>query len=137
MAKKYKQVYLCSESLVIEDITTANKKRLAETKNIVVLPNTSVIKFQTSDGMLQKVELDNYSTITCSAIFVKTAARPETTFVSNIIGKDTAGFLITTNQAQSLLVPKCFAIGNCASKCTQKMKTAMIETILNDFNGGN
>lgn len=137
VAKKYKQVYLCTKSFVIKDITPANKKKLAEVKNIAVLPNTSVVKFHAIDGALQTVELDSYSTITCSAIFVKTTAKPETAFVSNIIGKDANGFLVTSNHAQSLLVPKCFAVGNCAGKSTQKMKAAMIETILNDFNGGN
>ena len=137
VAKKYKQVYLCVKNMVIEDITPANKKKLSEASNIVVLPNTSIMKFQASDGRLHTVELDNYSTVTCSAIYAKTEAKPETSFVSNIISKDANEYLVTSDCAQSLLVPKCFAVGNCAVKCTQRMKNSMIETILKDFNGGN
>ena len=93
-------------------------------------------KFVETDGELNSVELSNYSMLTASAIFVKTKATPETTFVSDkLIGKDETGFLKITNIAQSLLVPKCFAIGNCASKSTQKMRNSLIETILNDFGG--
>ena len=137
VAKKYKQVYLCTQSMSIEGLTESNKNKLAKASNIVVLPNTSITKFQAPDGVLKTVELDNYSTVTCSAVFAKTQAKPETNFVSNIIGKDSLGYLITTRAAQSILVPKCFAIGTCAIKSTQKMKAEMISLILKDFNGGN
>ena len=135
VAKKYKQVYFCIPGFDIKDLTVANKKKLVEAHNIVVLPNTSIVKFQVTNGSLHTLELDNYSTVTCSAVYVKTEAKPETSFISNIFGKDEKGYLITTNIAQSLLVPKCFAIGNCAVKSSQKMKDAMIEAILNDFGG--
>lgn len=137
VAKKYKHVYLCTKNIVIEDITESNKKKLSEAVNIATLPNTSIIKFQATNGVLQTIELDNYSTVTCSAVYAKTDAAPETAFVSNIVSKDNTGYLITTDCAQSLLVPKCFAIGNCARKCTKKMKSAMVEAIIKDFNGGN
>lgn len=136
VAKKYKQVYLCTKNIIIDGITESNKKKLSEAVNIATLPNTSIIKFQATNGVLQTVELDSYSTVTCSAVYAKTDATPETAFVSNIISKDNAGHLITTDCAQSLLVPKCFAIGNCACKCTKKMKSAMVEAIVKDFNGG-
>lgn len=137
VAKKYKQVYLCTQNMSIEGLTESNKNKLAKASNIVVLPNTSIIKFQAPDGVLKTIELDTYSTVTCSAVFAKTQAKPETNFVSNIIGKDSIGYLITTRAAQSILVPKCFAIGTCATKSTQKMKAEMISLILKDFNGGN
>lgn len=133
VAKRYKHVYLCTKDITIKDITESNKRKLETASNIVLLPNTTVIKFQAPNGVLQTVELDNYSTITCSAVFVKTPSKPETSFVSNIIGKDSLGYLVTSRQAQSLLVPKCYAIGNCAVKSTQKMKAEMIENILQDF----
>lgn len=133
VAKKYKHVYLCIKDIAVKDITDSNKRKLDTASNIVVLPNTSIIKFQAPDGVLRTVELDNYSTITCSAVFVKTSSKPETTFVSNIIDKDSLGYLVTSKQAQSLLVPKCYAVGNCAVKSTQKMKSEMIENILQDF----
>ena len=79
------------------------------------------------------VNLDNYSKITCNAIFAKTEATPETSFVAEkLISKENC-YLKTSNIAQSLLVPKCFAIGSCAAKSTKKMQTAMVESVLNDF----
>ena len=135
VAKKYKYVYFCMESLN-PDITEKNMQKLINIENLVILPNAIINKFVETDGELNSVELSNYSTLTASAIFVKTKATPETTFVSDkLIGKDETGFLKITNIAQSLLVPKCFAIGNCASKSTQKMRNSVIETILNDFGG--
>jgi thioredoxin reductase len=134
VAKKYKYVYLCTKSLNIEDITAANARKLSEVKNIQVLPNTSVLKAYISDGVLQKVDLDNYSTVTCSAIYVKTTSKPESNFVSNrLIKKDIYGYLEVTNNAESTIVPKCFAIGNCAAKFTKKMNQNMVESILSDF----
>jgi thioredoxin reductase len=135
VAKKYSYVYLCTEQFTFDNITPANSKKLAIAENIVMLPNTSFKKIISSDGSLQVVELDNYSKITCSAIFIKTPAVPEIEFVpNNIIGREN-GYLKTTNIGQSILVPKCFAIGNCAVKSTKTMKQFMIESILNDFKG--
>lgn len=135
IAKKYKYVYFCMESLNC-GITDKNMQKLINIENLVVLPNASITKIIAPDNKLNSLELSNYSTLTCSAIFVKTNFVPDTSFITNkLISKDTNGFLITSNVAQSLLVPKCFAIGNCAIKSTQKMKAAMIEMILNDFGG--
>ena len=133
VAKKYKHVYLCTKSINL-DITEACRKKLLNTENIVVLPNASIVKANTVEGVLKTVELDNYSTLTCSAIFVKTETTPETTFISDkLINKSLDGYLITTEDLESTLVPKCFAIGNCAQKSTKKMLGSMIEKILEDF----
>ena len=135
IAKKYKYVYFCTESLT-PNITDKNIQKLINIENLVILPNATINRVVTSNDILTSVELDNYSTLTCSAIFVKTESSPETNFVSDrLISKDEKGFLKTTNTAQSLLVPKCYAVGNCASKSTQKMRDAMVEDILNDFGG--
>jgi thioredoxin reductase len=136
VAKKYKHVYVCTKSIEL-DVASNTRKKLTSTDNIVVLPNASIVKVAAADGELNTVELDNYSTLTCSAIFVKTASTPETIFVSDkLISKDTDGFLETAFNLESLLVPRCFATGNCVRKNTKKMSLAMFETILNDFTGG-
>lgn len=134
VAKKYKQVYFCMDKPTIDGITAANEKKLTEATNIVVLPNTSLLKVVAADGLLQEVELDNYSTITCSAIFVKTETTPEVAFVSDkLIKKTTSKHLEVSDKAESSLVPKCYAIGNCAKKSTKKISQTMIEEILKDF----
>ena len=134
VAKKHKQVYLCVPGLTLEDITPAITKKLADTKNIAVLPNTSLLKVIVKDGALHTIELDNYSTITCSAIYVKTPSVPDVAFVSNkLIASDVDGYLLVDAKAESTRVPKCYAIGNCVKKCTRKMVQLMTESVLNDF----
>ena len=137
IAKKYKYVYFCMESFT-PNIADKNIQKLINVENLVVLPNASVTKFTATDNQLESVELSNYSTLTCSAIYAKTPATPDTAFVSDkLIGKEENGYLKVSNISQSLFVPKCFAIGTCVRKSTQKMKTAMVESILSDFIGGN
>lgn len=134
VAKKYKQIYLCTEKFTIDDITATNNKKLSDAKNILVLPSTTVVKFASKDNVLQTVDLSSYSTVTCSAIYVKTTANPEVNFVSDkLIKRTTDGYLEVANNAESELVPKCFAIGNCAKKSTKRMSQLMVDTILKDF----
>ena len=134
MAKKYKQVYLCTKDIAIEGLTEANSKKLANTDNLVVLQNTSLFKTTSKDGVLQKVEFNNYASINCSAIFVKTPAKPAVDFIpANIIERTELGYLVTNTKTESTLVPKCFAVGNCAQKYTKAMEQAAVDAILSDF----
>ena len=134
VAKKYKQVYLCVKNISIQDITEANIKKLEKAENIVVLPNTAVIKTISKDGVLLKVELNNYSTINCSAIYAKTDSTPDVDFVSDkLIQKTDTGYLVTNEKAESTIVPKFFVAGNCAQKYTKAQGQALIGAILSDF----
>ena len=139
VAKKYKYVYLCLDDFSGKIPEAVNKKLLLkQSSNIVVLPNTHIKKVSTYDETLVNVELDNYSTVLCAAIFVKTEASPDTACIparAGLIKTDEAGYLETSDKLESTLVPKCFAIGNCTQKCTKKMINSLIETILTDFGG--
>lgn len=135
IAKKYKYVYLCSSTMIL-DATDTLCKKLSNIENILIVPNSSVIKASFEENMLTAVTLDNYSKITCNAIFAITDCTPETSFISEKLISKENSYLKTTNTAQSDIVPKCFAIGNCACKSTKKMQMAMVETVLNDFDGG-
>lgn len=140
VAKRYKYVYVCLEEFSGKLSEAVNRKLLLkQTANIVVLPNTHINKVSNYDEALIKVELDNYSTVLCAAIFVKTEASPDTSCVpvrAALIKANAAGYLEVDNKLESTLVPKCFAIGNCcAQKCTKKMVNSLIETILIDFGG--
>jgi thioredoxin reductase len=133
VAKKFRYVYLCVKTTQLA-ITPNTRKKLESTDNLLVLHNASIAKVNYDEGVLVSVDLSNYTTITCNAIFAKTKATPETAFVSEkLITKNQDGYLTTTDISQSLLVPKCFAVGSCASKSTKKMQSAMIEAIANDF----
>jgi thioredoxin reductase len=139
VAKKYKYVYLCLDDFGnwISD-NMRKKLLLKQAANIVVLPNTHISKVSIKDEILSAVELDNYSTITCAAIYVKTAVSPDTSCVpvrACLIKANEAGYLETDNKLESTLVPKCFAVGSCTQKCTKKMLGSLTETILTDFGG--
>lgn len=132
-AKKFKQIYLCTENFEIENATSTSLKKLSETNNILVLPNTSITKVVIEEEKLKAVELTNFSTVTCSAIFIKTEARPETAFIEDGIIETENGYIRTTSNAESTKVPKCFAIGTCTKKSTKKMIQNMINSVLADF----
>ncbi len=139
VAKKYKYAYLCLEEFSGKVSEAVNKKlQVKQSSNIVVLPNTHIKKVSMYNETLVTVELDNYSTVLCAAIYVKTEVSPDTTCISarsGLIKTDEAGYLITTDKLESTLVPKCFAIGSCTQKSTKKMVNSLIEIILTDFGG--
>ena len=135
VAKKYKYVYLCCDVMELE-LTEPVRKKLESTDNIIIIQNASIAKASYEDELITSVTLDNYAKITCNAIFAITKTTPETEFISEKLISKENGYLKTTCTAQSTLVPKCFAIGNCACKSTKKMQTAMVEAVLNDFSGG-
>jgi thioredoxin reductase len=139
VAKKYKYVYLCLDDFgdwISDDMR--KKLLLKQAANIVVLPNTHIKKVSVYDETLINVELDNYSTAFCTAIYVKTETSPDTSCITaraGLIKADKAGYLETNDRLESTLVPKCFAIGSCTQKCTKKMIKNLIENILTDFGG--
>lgn len=139
IAKKYKYAYLCLDEFSGKVSEAVNKKLQAkQSSNIVVLPNTHIKKVSVHDETLINVELDNYSTILCAAIYVKTEASPDTACISarsGLIKANEFGYLETNDRLESTLVPKCFAVGSCTQKCTKKMVKSLIEAILTDFGG--
>jgi thioredoxin reductase len=139
VAKKYKYAYLCLDEFAGKYSEDVNKKLLQKhSSNIVVLPNTHIKKVSAYDETLINVELDSYSTVLCSAIYVKTDASPDTACIparAGLIKANEAGYLETTDKLESTLVQKCFAVGTCVQKCTKKMINSLIKAILTDFGG--
>ena len=135
VAKKYKQVYLCTRAVEITKVVNAaTAKKLAKAENIAVLPNTSLLDTTTDRyGNLQKVVLDNYSEITCAAIYAKTDSKPALEFVPKKIVAREANLPTVTENCESTLVPCCFVVGTCLPKYTKAMEQKMIDKILKDF----
>ena len=135
VAKKYKQVYLCTKALELTECVSATMaKKLTKLDNLAVLPNTAIKKvISDKNGVLQKVELDNYSEVNCSAIFAKTAAKPALDFIPRKIIPREDGYPIVLENCESTLVPKCFVAGSCLKKYTKAMEQKLINTILKDF----
>lgn len=134
VAKKYKQVYLCTKALDITENTSATTaKKLAKLENLAILPNTSIKNVISDKGTLQKVELDNYSEINCSAIYAKTTAKPAIEFIPRKILHREDGYPVVTENCESTLVPGCYAAGNCLKKYTKAMEQKLVDSILKDF----
>ena len=134
VAKKYKQVYLCTKEFdIAKSIPAATAKKLAKIENLAILPNTSINKVILDNGEPKKVELDNYSEINCSAIYVKTASKPAIEFIPKKILNREDGYPVVTENCESTLVPGCFVAGNCLNKYTKAMEQNLIESILKDF----
>ena len=135
VAKKYKYVYLCTDSVEVATNDSLDKK-LNSVENLLIIKNASIAKTTFEDDVLTSVTLDNYAKITCNSIFAITEYTPETEFISEKFINKENGYMRTTGAGQSLIVPKLFAIGSCACNNTKKVQAAMVEAILNNFNGG-
>jgi thioredoxin reductase len=134
VAKKYKQVYLCTKEVdITNSVSAATVKKLAKAENLAVLPNASIKKVVSDKDVQQKVMLDNYSEINCAAIYAKTTATPATGFIPRKILPREDGYPTVTENCESTLVPKCFAAGNCLKKYTKAMEQKLLDTILKDF----
>jgi thioredoxin reductase len=134
LAKKYRQVYLCTKAVdITESMTATTAKKLAKVENLAILPNTSIQKVTPDKGALQKVELDNYSEVNCTAIYTKTAANPAIDFIPRKILPKENKYPIVKDNCESSLVPRCFAAGSCLKKYTKTMEQKLIDTILKDF----
>jgi thioredoxin reductase len=134
VAKKYRQVYICTEKVnFIEGLSATTANKLAKTENLTVLPNTSIRKVISDKETLQKVELDNYAEIDCSAIFTKTIASPAIEFIPKKILSRENGYPVVSENCESTLVPGCFVVGTCLKKYTKAMEQRVISTILKDF----
>ena len=135
IAKKYKQVYVCTKTVnTAENIPTAVTKKLANAENLVMLPNTSIKKIVLDkNGVLQKIEFDNYSEISCSAIFIKTASKPAIDFIPKKLLSREEGYPMVKDNCESELAPKFFVAGNCLKKYTKAMEQKLVDSILKDF----
>jgi thioredoxin reductase len=133
-AKKYKQVYLCTRAVdLAESLSATTMNKLAKTENIAILPNTSVQKVISNEGSLQKVELDNYSEVSCNAIYTNTPGKPAIEFLPKKILQKEEGYPVATENCESTLVPGCFVVGSSLKKYTKAMEQKVIDTILNAF----
>lgn len=134
VAKKYKHAYICTKELnLTESLSAATAKKLNKAENITVLHNASIKNTISDSGVLQMVELDNYSEIACSAIYLKNDSAPAIDFIPRkIISRDGA-YPIVRDNCESYLVPGCFVVGTCLKKYTKAMEQKIVESILRDF----
>ena len=116
-----------------ESLSAATAKKINKAENITVLHNASIKNAISDSGVLQRVELDNYSEIACSAIYLKNDSAPAIDFIPRkIISRDGA-YPIVRDNCESYLVPGCFIAGTCLKKYTKAMEQKIVESILRDF----
>lgn len=134
IAKKHKQVYLCTKEFDIsKSISAAMLKKLNTAENIVVLSNAAINEVVCENSVVQKVTLDNYTDVDCSAIYAKTATKPALDFIPEKMLVRENDYPVVTEYCESTLMPKCFVVGSCLKKYTKTMEQNMIDIILKDF----
>lgn len=131
MAKKFKYVYLCSNSVELE-CEPKYIKKLENTANIVHLPNCNVISCKNDkDGNLTEVQLDTYSTIRCSVLVMSLGRVPDNSGLSKrMIETDSEGYIITKEFNQTTVLPSIYAIGTCTRSGAKNRLTAMLNHLI-------
>ena len=131
MAKKFKYVYLCSNTVELE-CESKYLKKLENTANIVHLPNCNVISCKNDkDGNLTEVQLDTYSTIRCSALVMSLGRVPDNSGLSKrMIDTDSEGYIVTKEFNQTTIIPNIYAIGTCTKNSTKPRLTAMLNHLI-------
>jgi thioredoxin reductase len=127
MAKKFKYVYLCSNTVEL-DCEAKYLKKLENTANIVHLPNCNIISCKNDkEGNLTEVQLDTYSTIRCTTLVMSLGRTPDNSGLSKrMLEIDSDGYIITKEFNQTTVVPNIYAIGTCAQNGA---KNRLIPTI--------
>ena len=135
IAKRYQQAYLSTTEVdFIKNLPAAAAKKIAKLDNLNILSNTSIKKIAFDiNTSLYNIEFDNYSSITCAAIYAKTTTKPALDFVPKKLLLREADEPIVTDNCESTLVPKCFVAGSCLNKYTKTMEQKLVNLVLKDF----
>lgn len=135
LAKKFKYVYICSDTLELK-CTPALLKKLTETSNIVHLPNCHIINCKNdSNGKLQEITLDTYDTIRCSTLVVAIGRTPEIPgFNKRMIKLDDKGCATINADGATAVIPTLYAVGACATKNSKQQLTRTAKAILTKNN---
>ncbi len=114
IAKKFKYVYLCSDSVEL-DCENKYLKKLENTANIVHLPNCNVVSCKNDkDGNLTEIQLDTFSSIRCSTLIMSLGRTPDNSGLSKrMIEVDSEGYIVTKEFNTTTIIPNIYAIGTC------------------------
>ena len=134
MAKKFKYVYLCSNTLKL-DCTTKLIKKLNNTPNIVHLPNCYITSCKNDkEGNLQEVTLSTYDTIKCAALVFAFGRKPQVSGIDlKMIELDDNKYVKVNATNQTTRVSNIYAIGECVHNNTKRSITAVGNSLI----GGN
>lgn len=131
LSKKFKYIYLCSNSLVLNCDSKLITK-VENIANIVHLPNCNITACKNNkEGNLIEVQLDTYSSIKCSALVMSLGRSPETPGISKkMIELDVDGFVKTKAFNETTKVPNIFAVGDCTRHASSHSTTLTLNHII-------
>ena len=131
MSKKFKYVYLCSNTIELE-CDNKHLKKLENIANIVHLPNCNVISCKNDkNGNLTEVQLDSYSSIRCSTLVMSLGRTPDNSGLSKrMIEVDSNGYIITKEFNVTTVVPKIYAIGTCTRSSTKNRLLPVVNHLI-------
>lgn len=135
LAKKFKYVYLCSNTVDL-DCEAKYLKKIENTANIVHLPNCNVISCKNDkEGNLTEVQLDTYSSIRCTALIMSLGRTPDNSGLSKrMIEVDSEGYIKTKEFNATTVVPKIYAIGTCARSTAKNRLLPVINNLIEKNN---
>lgn len=135
ISKKFKYVYLCSNTLELE-CEAKYIKKIENTANIVHLPNCNVIGCRNDkDGSLAEIQLDTYSSIRCTALIMSLGRIPDNSGLSKrMIEIDKEGYIITKEFNTTTIVPKIYAIGTCTRSSTKNRLLPIVNNLIEKNN---
>ena len=131
LAKKFKYVYLCSNSVEL-NCDAKYIKKLENVANIVHLPNCNVLGCKNDkDGKLVEVQLDTYSSIRCSVLVMSLGRIPDNPGLSKrMIEVDSNGYVVTKGFNVTTIVPNIYAIGTCTKSGTKTRLVPIINHLI-------
>ena len=131
MSRKFKYVYLCSETFDLKcDIKLL--KKLNDTANIVHLPNCHIASCKNDkDGNLTEIALDTYDTIKCAALVLALGRIPDVNGIDlRMIELDEDKYVKINTQHQTTITPNIYAIGECTRHNTKRSITTVGNILL-------
>jgi thioredoxin reductase len=131
LAKKFKYVYLCSDSLSLR-CDTKYITKLENTANVLHLPNCNILSCKADkEGNLTEVQLDTYSSIKCSALVMSLGRTPDNCGLSKrMVEVDEDGFIKTKAYNETTRVPNIYAIGDCTRHNSAHSTTLALNHII-------
>lgn len=131
LSKKFKYVYLCSNSIELA-CEARYLKKLENTANIVHLPNCNVIGCKNDkNGNLAEVQLDTYSSIRCTALVMSLGRTPDNSGLSKrMIETDVNGYIVTKGFNVTTIVPTIYAIGACTKNGTKTRLVPIVNHLI-------
>ena len=121
LSKKFKYVYLCSESFELS-CKEKSKKKLEAAENVAHLPGCALASCR-QDKSGCKATLSTYDTIKCAGVCACVGKSPNASGLTRQMAEfDEKGAIVVGRDGMTTVVPNVYAVGDC---CSRPNKTAL------------